>query len=324
MNNKICITIGDINGIGIEILLLLFKQKKINNFILFTNKKILEKCIKKNKFKFKINIINSNKRLIYKLNELNIFDYKSNSNSENILKSIKNSYFFCKKYKQKGIITLPVNKNIVSKYKKFSGHTEFFENLSNNKISNMIFIYNKFIISSLTTHIRLKNLNITLSKKNFVYNKIISLNKSLKNDFNISKPKILISGINPHSGENGLLGNEEKKYLIPQIKKIKKLKINITGPISGDAMLNKKNIKKYDCFLFMFHDQALIPFKYISNYQGVNYTSNLDIIRVSPDHGTAYDLVGKNIASNKSMLNCFKIINKINRNQINCTKLKNH
>ncbi len=80
-------------------------------------------------------------------------------------------------------------------------------------------------------------------------------------------------------------------------------------------MLNKKNIKKYDCFLFMFHDQALIPFKYISNYQGVNYTSNLDIIRVSPDHGTAYDLVGKNIASNKSILNCFKIINKINRNK---------
>ena len=165
----------------------------------------------------------------------------------------------------------------------------------------MIFIYNKFIISSLTTHLRLKDLNITLSKKNFVYNKIISLNKSLKNDFNIPKPKILISGINPHSGENGLLGNEEKKYLIPQIKKIKKLKINITGPISGDAMLNKKNIKKYDCFLFMFHDQALIPFKYIS--------------RVSPDHGTAYDLVGKNIASNKSILNCFKIINKINRNK---------
>ena len=99
--------------------------------------------------------------------------------------------------------------------------------------------------------------------------------------------------------------------------------MNIHGPISGDSMLTKYNLKKYDCFLFIFHDQGLIPFKYISNFNGVHYTSNLKIIRVSPDHGTAYDLVGKNVASNKSLLNCFKFIKKIHKNRNNWKTQKN-
>ena len=88
-------------------------------------------------------------------------------------------------------------------------------------------------------------------------------------------------------------------------------------------MLLKNNLKYYDCLLFIYHDQALIPFKYISNFRGINYTSNLDVIRVSPDHGVAYDLVGKNVASNKSIINCFKLINKINKNINNWKKQKN-
>ena len=129
--------------------------------------------------------------------------------------------------------------------------------------------------------------------------------------------------MNPHAGENGYIGHEEIKYIIPQIIKLKKNKVNIHGPISGDSMLTKNNLKKYDCFLFIFHDQGLIPFKYISNFQGVHYTSNLNILRVSPDHGTAYDLVGKNVASNKSLLNCFKFIKKINKNRNNWKTQKN-
>ena len=101
------------------------------------------------------------------------------------------------------------------------------------------------------------------------------------------------------------------KIIKPVITRLKKQKLNIDGPFSADSMINDKNLKDYDCFVFLFHDQALIPFKYISKFSGVNFTGNLDIIRTSPDHGTAYNLVGTNKISNKSLLNCFNLIKKI-------------
>ena len=115
--------------------------------------------------------------------------------------------------------------------------------------------------------------------------------------------------------QGNIMTLDRKRILIPEINKIKKQNINIQGPISADAMLTTKNIKKYDCFLFVFHDQALIPFKYISKFSGVNYTANLNIIRTSPDHGVAYDLVGKNKAIPRSLINCFNLISKINKNR---------
>ena len=138
----------------------------------------------------------------------------------------------------------------------------------------------------------------------------------MKKDFNIKQPKIIISGLNPHAGENGKLGNEEIKIISPVVKKLKSKGIKIQGPYSADSLLINKNLKYYDCFIFLFHDQALIPFKYISKFSGVNYTGNLDIIRVSPDHGTAYNLVGSKNISYKSFLNCFKLVMKISKNRI--------
>ena len=313
MNNLICVTVGDINGIGIEILLNLSKKKLIKNFILFTNSKILEKYLLKNKIKIKINKIDLDiKNYNYKKNNLNIFDYDAKNEIENTLISIKKSYSVCKKELFKGVITLPVNKKIINKKNKnFIGHTEYFEKMSNVKITNMLFIYKKLIITPLTTHVKITDISNIIKSKKFILNKIVTLNKTLKDKFFIKQPKIIISGLNPHSGENGMVGDEETNYIIPIIKKLKKKNIFIDGPISADSMLTNINIKKYDCFVFAFHDQALIPFKYISKYNGINYTSNLDIIRVSPDHGTAYNLVGKNIASNNSLLNCFKFLNKI-------------
>ena len=127
---------------------------------------------------------------------------------------------------------------------------------------------------------------------------------------------MIISGINPHAGEEGLISNDEKKYLIPIINKLKKnKKINIDGPVSGDGMINKLNLNKYDIFLFPYHDQALIPFKIISNFQGINFTSNLNIIRLSPSHGTAKDLIGSKHVKTGGIINCFKIIRKIYKNR---------
>ena len=180
----------------------------------------------------------------------------------------------------------------------------------------MILFHNKIIISPLTTHRRLKDVNKLIANKKFLYNQILNLNNSLKIDFNINKPKLIISGFNPHAGENGKLGSEEINYIIPIVKKLKKIKIDIEGPFSADSILIKNNLKKYDCFIFIYHDQALIPFKFISQFSGVNFTGNLDIIRTSPDHGTAYNLKNTKDISSKSFLNCYKLINKIYKNRM--------
>ena len=155
-----------------------------------------------------------------------------------------------------------------------------------------------------------------------MFNKIKKLNKTLIRDFALINPKYIMAGINPHSGEKGVISNEDDKYLTPIIKKLKKINIKINGPISPDSIVNKKNLKYNNCFIFTHHDQALIPFKLISNFSGVNYTSGLDIIRVSPDHGTAYDMVGKKNKSPFGIINSFKLVNKIalNRNKYDNTQ----
>ncbi len=314
--NLIAVTIGDINGIGIELLINIWLKNKYRNFVLFTNESIFKKYLKTKKLDIKVNVINNNSKLEFKNKYFNIYNYKSKSNIENTINSINYSYQYCKNKYFIGIITLPIRKDLLKKkLKNFIGHTEYFQKMNNKKSSNMIFIYNKVLISTLTTHVKLSDVNKFLKKKDFIINSIITLNKSLINDIGIKNPKILISGVNPHSGENTNLGLEEKKYIIPAIKRAKIKGINILGPIPGDSMLIESNLNKFDCFLFIFHDQALIPFKYISKFRGVNFTGNLDIIRTSPDHGTAYNLIGKKLASDKSILNCFRFVKKINGNR---------
>ena len=320
MSKFIAIAVGDINGIGIELLIKKIENKSLKNIIFFTNLLIIKKYIKKINRKIELNIVNkSNKNdIFFKKKYLNIYNLKAKNNEENIIQSIKYGHKICKFNKKfKGLITLPIRKDLIIKKidKRFVGQTEFLQKLDCKSVANMIFIYKKLIITPLTTHINLNKIKNNISKKNFIYNKILSLNYTLKNDFGINKPKILISGINPHAGENGLFGKEELKIIKPEISKAYKNKINVYGPISGDSMLTNENINKFDIFVFIYHDQALIPFKLLSQFSGVNFTSNLDIIRVSPDHGTAYKLVGKNKASDKSLLNCVNIINRIYKNR---------
>ena len=215
------------------------------------------------------------------------------------------------------MLTLPINKEKIIKknIKNFIGHTEFLEKLDNKKITNMIFIKNKIIFSTLTTHVKIQDIPKIITSKEYLLNKLLILNTSLRKDFNIKKPKILIAGLNPHAGENGLLGTEENKIIKPVINKLNKISKNFYGPISADSMVTYNNFKKYDCLFFMYHDQALIPFKFISKNSGTNFTSNLSVIRVSPDHGTAFDIVGKNVANAKAVLNSLKILNKISINR---------
>ena len=314
----IAVTIGDINGIGIKILINLIKNKKLKNIILFTNINIIKKYIHENNLKIDINTVFLNKKKInYIKDKLNISSYASSSLEDNTYKSLKFAYYFCKNKICIGMITLPLRKDLIKKKinKKFIGHTEFFQMIDKKKYSNMILYHKKIIISPLTTHIEVKKISDVISNKNFIYNQILNLHKTLKIDFSIKKPKIIISGFNPHAGENGQIGNEEVKILIPIVNKLRKKNIFIDGPSSADSILINKNLNKYDCFIFIYHDQALIPFKYISQFSGVNYTGNLDIIRTSPDHGTAYDLINSNEISDLSIRNCYKLVKEIYKNR---------
>jgi len=319
MNKYIAITIGDINGIGIRIFFELIINNKIKNVILFTNVDIIKNFIKINKLGIKINIVNLNKdKINFSLNKLNIYSYKSKSADENTYKSLKYAYDCCDKKLCMGIITLPLSKDIIKKKidKNFIGHTEFFQKIDKKKYSNMIMYHKKIIISTLTTHVEIKKVSTIIKRKNFLYNQLLNLNNTLKKDFNIKKPKLLISGLNPHAGENGNIGREEVENIKPIIKKIAKKGVHIDGPSSADSILIKKNLNRYDCFVFIYHDQALIPFKLISQFTGVNYTGNLSIIRMSPDHGTAYQLVKSKEFSNKSFINCYNLIKKIYKNRL--------
>ena len=316
INNKlICVTIGDIEGIGIYLLIKEFNKGKINNFILLTNKDIFNNYIKFPKNK--INILKEKNFNDYNNKKLNIYSYKTKNKNTNTIDALKYAYLFTKRKNFIGILTLPLNKYKLKKSidKNFIDQTSFFSNNENQRHSNMVFYYNNKFFIPLTTHIELKKVHTKFKNKIFMTKKIENIYLTMTNDFKIKKPKMIMTGINPHAGENNAISKDDNKYLLAIIKQLRRNKIFIDGPVSGDGIINNKNLKNYDVFIFTYHDQALIPFKMLSNYKGVNFTSNLDIIRVSPSHGTAEDLIGSNNAISKGIINCFNLIKKINKNR---------
>ena len=316
LNKKlICITIGDIKGIGIHLLLKEFKRDKIRDFILLTNIDIFYKYIKISKQN--INVMSDLNLTKYDNTKLNIYTFRTKNNNSNTMDSLKYAYEFTKKKLFIGILTLPLNKSKIQKSisKNFKDQTSFFSNKENQKYSNMIFYYKKKFFIPLTIHIELKKVHKMFRNKTLMTKKVENIYSTLVNDFKIKKPKMILSGINPHAGENNTISKDDKKYLLPIVNHLKKKGVFISGPISGDGMINNENLKNYDAFIFTYHDQALIPFKILSNYEGVNFTSSLKIIRVSPSHGTAENLIGSNKIISKGIVNCFNLINKINKNR---------
>ncbi len=319
MKNLIAVSIGDIDGIGIHLLIREFKKNNISNFILISNYNIFKKKLS-NFYNIKLfNKLNNITEISnYNKNKINILDILTRNKYTNALDALKISYKLTKNKKFIGILTLPLNKKKINNFvnNRFIDQTTYFSKLENKK-SNMLFNYrNKFYIP-LTTHIELKKVHRYFKNTDLVINKIISLNNTLKVDFKIDKPKFLIAGINPHAGENGLISKDEENYIFPIVKQLNKKNISIKGPTSGDSIINKINLKKYDAFLFTYHDQALIPFKIISNFQGINFTSGLDIIRVSPSHGTGDNIKNINDASSKGIVNSYNTIKRIYKNRNN-------
>ncbi|MCF6356976.1 MAG: 4-hydroxythreonine-4-phosphate dehydrogenase PdxA [Draconibacterium sp.] len=198
------------------------------------------------------------------------------------------------------LITAPINKdNIQSEKFNFPGHTEFLAEKFNAEDYAMLMVSETMKMGVVTTHLPISKVAESLNKE-IILSKIRIIAKSLQQDFSITKPKIAVFGLNPHAGDNGLLGNEEKNIIIPAIEQAKKEGIIALGPYPADGFFGSEDYRKFDAILAMYHDQGLIPFKLASFERGVNYTAGLPIIRTSPSHGTAYNLAGEDVASPES------------------------
>ena len=317
-NNKKSIlgfSIGDVNGIGPEILIKSLSNKKLIDLftpIIFCNPEIIDYYCKLFKKKINYNLIHSINNI--SSNRINIIKV-SNENVEinpgkikrktgnHAFKSLEITTDHLIKNEIDGIVTLPINKkNIQSEKFNFPGQTEYFHIKLKSKNYLMMMLSKKIKIGIYSGHIPFKEITnkLTINK---LKNKIKVLINSLKKDFNIKKPKIAVLGLNPHAGERRMLGNEEKKIIEPVIEIVNEKNRLVYGPFSSDAYFGSNKFKKYDATFALYHDQALIPFKMLSFYEGVNFTSGMKYIRTSPDHGTAYDIAGKNLANNTSLDN---------------------
>jgi len=198
------------------------------------------------------------------------------------------------------LVTAPINKsNMPSDGFKFPGHTEYLEHKANGQQSLMILMSGNTRIALVTNHIAISEISKTITEE-LILQKLAILNQTLIRDFSIVKPRIAVFGLNPHAGNQGLFGDEEARVIIPALKKANEQGILCVGPLSADGFWGSRSFQHYDAILAMYHDQGLAAFKALYMDEGVNYTAGLPFVRTSPAHGTAYDIVGKNEASEQS------------------------
>lgn len=305
------ISVGDINGTGLEVILKCFKDKRMLDLctpVIFGEQRMT--LARKKSLGLDDVFINpiSNLKEV-KPKKVNLFNsWKSEvkttlgkSTSEGgkyALISLQKATESLKKKEIDVLVTAPINKdNIQSENFNFPGHTEYLEKQFQGN-SLMLMISQDLKIGVVTGHIPLAKVTQSISQE-LIEQKLQALNTSLIQDFGIRKPKIAVLGLNPHASDNGLLGDEEKKVIIPAIKRTEK-NVLAFGPYSADGFFGSNTWHEFDGVLAMYHDQGLIPFKTLSFGQGVNFTSGLDAIRTSPDHGTGFDIASRNIASETS------------------------
>jgi len=201
------------------------------------------------------------------------------------------------------IVTGPLNKqNVNSASFPFTGHTEYLAQQAKTNDYIMMLVSETLKVGLVTGHVPLSEVSTKINKE-LIVKKLGIMHKSLKNDFSITKPKIAVLGLNPHAGDNGLLGKEDKEIIAEAVKQAQSENILAYGPYSADGFFGSRQFNNFDAVLAMYHDQGLIPFKYLAFDDGVNYTAGLPFVRTSPDHGTAYAIAGKNEASETSMRN---------------------
>jgi len=325
---KVGITQGDINGISYEVIIKTLMDSRINDLcvpIVYGSAKVAAYHRKTLGIQnFNLNIAkDADKVNTKKPNVINCLDEnirvelgKSVINAGKAsVQALDKAVEDLKNGKIDVLVTGPINKeNIQSEEFNFPGHTEYLMNNFQAKEVLMLMVSDVMKIGVATGHVSMREVPEILTQ-DLILRKLNILNKSLLQDFKIRKPRIAVFGLNPHASDGGVLGKEENEVIIPAIQRAKEDDIMAFGPYPADGFFGSRNLRKFDGILAMYHDQGLAPFKAISFDEGVNFTAGLNIVRTSPDHGTAYELAGKNEASPASFRNALFLALDIYRNR---------
>ena len=305
------ISIGDLNGIGGELVVKTFEDQRMLEFctpVIFASVKVFSFLKKHFKSNISFQGLNNLDKIIHgKINVFNVwndnisieFGKEDKKIGEFAIKSFSSSVKALKHDKIDVLVTAPINKLTIQSDKfNFPGHTDYLDKeLEGNSL--MFMVSEKLKVGLLTDHVPVKDISSNISKK-LIIDKVNTIYESLIKDFGIRKPKIAVLGINPHTGDNGVIGKEDDTVLRPTLKEIKDQGKLVYGPYSADSFFGSDSYTKFDAIIASYHDQGLIPFKTLTFGNGVNFTAGLDRIRTSPDHGTAFEIAGKGIANNSS------------------------
>jgi 4-phospho-D-threonate 3-dehydrogenase / 4-phospho-D-erythronate 3-dehydrogenase len=320
------ISCGDVNGIGIELIIKTLGDSRILDFctpVIFANNKVLNfyrKSVPETNINFisikELNRINHKQINLFTCWEEEVAITPGTLNEiggKYAVKSLVAAAQALKEGKINGLVTAPIHKkNTQSAEFNFTGHTPYFKNLFGAADVGMFMVAENIKVALLTEHVAVKDIAQHVTKEN-ILSKLQIINNSLKKDFGISKPKIAVLGLNPHAGDEGLIGKEDEEIIKPTIKEAKQKDIFCFGPYPADAFFARGQHEKFDGILAMYHDQGLIPFKSLAIGEGVNFTAGLNAVRTSPDHGVAFDIAGKGNADEASfreaIFKCVDIIN---------------
>ncbi|MDK2978099.1 MAG: hypothetical protein PWP52_813 [Bacteroidales bacterium] len=319
---------GDINGISYEVIIKSLKDNRILDFcvpVVFGSAKVAayhRKALNITNFSFN-NIKSADEANIKRANMINCLDDNVRVElgkstpiaGEASFISLEQAVKSLKEKKIDVLVTAPINKdNIQSEQFQFPGHTEYLTRESNAEESLMLMVSENLKIGVVTGHIPISEVPQAMNVEN-ILNKLRIMNHTLIQDFKVRKPKIAVFGLNPHAGDNGLIGTEENDIIIPAIEKAKEENIFALGPYPADGFFGSNNFTKFDAILAMYHDQGLAPFKALAFDSGVNFTAGLDFIRTSPGHGTAYEIAGQGKASADSFRKAIYLACDIYRNR---------
>ncbi len=310
---RLGITVGDLNGIGMEVIIKTFMEAKMTSFctpIVYGSSRTAgyhRKALGVTDWSF--NFINgASEAHTKRVNLVTVWQDEVNLElgiaSKEVgayaLKSLEAAVADLKAGKIDALVTAPINKNTIQAENfNFPGHTEYLQQAFGTKDVLMFLISDRLRVGTLTGHVPLKDVANKLGKE-AIMGKLRLMQQSLQLDFGIRKPRIAVLSLNPHAGDNGLLGDEEQRIIKPAIEAASQDGMLVFGPYGADGFFGSKLLTQFDAVLGMYHDQVLTPFKALAFEDGVNFTAGLPIIRTSPDHGTGYDIAGKNIADPSS------------------------
>jgi 4-hydroxythreonine-4-phosphate dehydrogenase len=339
MDNKpvIGITCGDLNGIGIELIIKTLADSRILDVctpIIFANNKVIN-FYRKSVPDININFVSIKDFTRINHKQVNVFNcweeeinitpgILSDAGGTYAIKSLTAAAQALKEGRIDGLVTAPIHKkNIQGDQFNYTGHTPYLKTLFGAADVAMFMVAENIKVALLTEHVAVKDIAQFVTKEN-ILSKLQIVNNSLKKDFGITKPKIAVLGLNPHAGDEGLIGKEDEEIIKPAIKDAKQKDIFCFGPYPADAFFARGQYEKFDGVLAMYHDQGLIPFKSLAIGEGVNYTAGLKGVRTSPDHGVAFDIAGKGKADEASFREAiFKCVDIINSRKEYETQYKN-